>query len=85
VKKKYAKERIGSKRIRIMEMVERFIAGGTSLAAQIQVCYEDVHKTTSEIRINVASHLRTLHAGGVAFSPKMQVYKYKTEYWDRVV
>ena len=74
MKQKYTEARIGSNHIRIMEMVERFVAGDTSLATQIQVCYEDVHKPTGEIRTNVASHLRTLHAGGIAFSPKMQVH-----------
>ena len=85
VKKKYAEARISLKRIRIMEMAERFVAGDTSLDTQIQVCYEDVHKTTSKIRTDVASHLRTLHAGGVASSPKMQVYRDKIEYWKRIV
>ena len=57
VKKRYAKDKIVSKRNRSMEMVTRYVDGDKYLAAPIVACYEDVHQATSDIRIDVASHL----------------------------
>ena len=47
--------------------------------------YELLHKTTSDIRRDVEDHLRTLNAGEIPWSPRLQVYRDTIEYWLRVV
>jgi len=59
--------------------------GNTALKGHIVRCYKLLHKTTSDIRRDVEAHLRTLNAGEIPWSPRLQVYCDTIEYWLHVV
>ena len=85
VKKRYAEAKVGFQCTALQEMVKEFAEGNTALKGHIVRSYELLHKTTSDIRRDVAAHLRTLNAGEIPWSPRMQVYRDTIEYWIRVV
>ena len=85
VKKRYAKAKVGSQCTALQELVKEFAEGNTSLKGHIVWCYDLLHKKTSDIRRDVEDYLRTLNAGAIPWSPRLQVYRDNIEYWLRVV
>ena len=85
VKRRYAEAKVGFQCTALQELVKEFAEGNTTLKGHIVRVYELLHKTTSDIRRDVEAHLRTLNAGEVPWSPRIQVFRDTIEYWLRVV
>ena len=66
-------------------MVPKIAAGQTKLIPRVTKAYNNLHKTTTNIRLDVEKHLRILRMGGIPYSPRLQLYRDTISYLDRIV
>ena len=66
-------------------MVQKIAAGQTELIPRVTKEYNDLHQTTTDIRLDVEKNLRKIRTGGVPYSPRLQRYRDTISYWERIV
>ena len=69
VKSRYGKAAVFPRCRHLASMVQKIAAGQTKLIPRVTTAYNDLHKTTTDIRLDVEKHLRKLRTGGV---PRLQ-------------
>ena len=85
VKARYGKAAVFPKCRRLAAMVQKIAEGHTDLIPFVKKSYSDIHKTTTDIRLDVEKHLRKLRTGAVPYSPRLQRYRDTISCWERIV
>ena len=85
VKLHYNRARIGPRMATLQTHIRDFRAGDASLREDIITSYHSLHETTTAIRQEVERHLRTLFAGNIPWSPRLQPYRDRIDFWRRMV
>ena len=85
VHQEYSKNYVSNTVTKIQDLVHSFEAGNQSPKPAIIDAYEGLYRDTSKARLAIESKLQSRYVGKVPWSPELQIYRDRIDFWSRIV